>query len=343
MSWAKIGNLKGPPGNVGPPGPVGPPGAASTVPGPPGPPGQTGPPGPSTVSADAGNIAALGSDNFIWVPNVVPIGTVLDFAGATAPPGFVLCDGSSYATTGSMAHLFGVIGYTYGGAGAYFNVPDCRGRGTIGAGQGTGLSNRVLGSVGGEENHVLVTGELASHSHTMANHYHYCAGVDHVHSMQNHYHSCSGVDHLHSMQGHVHGMDHYHNWGAQGSHTHSANEGGTVGPLSGMAQGSYGSVGSYSGLTLAASATPAGNTVYASQTSGSWVNTGGPSTGSTAGSDRSLAFNSGGPSVANTALSDRSLAFNSGGPSNNTSDVTGSDTGHNTMMPFISFNKIIKI
>jgi hypothetical protein len=46
----------------GVPGPPGPPGADSTVPGP------AGPPGPSTVSADANNVASIGTDGFIYVP-----------------------------------------------------------------------------------------------------------------------------------------------------------------------------------------------------------------------------------------------------------------------------------
>jgi microcystin-dependent protein len=55
------------------------------------------------------------------------------------------------------ANLFSAIGTNYGaGDGtSTFNLPDCRGRNTIGAGQGTGLSNRVVASVGGEETHTL--------------------------------------------------------------------------------------------------------------------------------------------------------------------------------------------
>lgn len=49
-----------------------------------------------------------------------------------------------------------------------FNLPDNRGRGSVGAGQGTytGATKRSLSDTGGEETHVLVTGELAAHNHT---------------------------------------------------------------------------------------------------------------------------------------------------------------------------------
>jgi len=56
-------------------------------------------------------------------------GTVLPFAGSTAPAGWLLCDGSA-ASRATYANLFGVIGTTYGvGDGSTtFGLPDLRGR-----------------------------------------------------------------------------------------------------------------------------------------------------------------------------------------------------------------------
>lgn len=48
------------------------------------------------------------------------------YAANTAPSGWLVCDGSGYSTT-TYAALFAVIGYTYGGSGSTFNVPDMRG------------------------------------------------------------------------------------------------------------------------------------------------------------------------------------------------------------------------
>lgn len=56
----------------------------------------------------------------------VPTGTVITTAANVVPTGFYSCDGSSKNTTTDAA-LFAVIGYTYGGTGANFNVPDTRG------------------------------------------------------------------------------------------------------------------------------------------------------------------------------------------------------------------------
>lgn len=50
----------------------------------------------------------------------------------------------------------------------YFNMkmPDTRGRNVLGTGTGTGLTARVIGATGGEENHLLTEAEMPSHSHT---------------------------------------------------------------------------------------------------------------------------------------------------------------------------------
>ncbi len=63
------------------------------------------------------------------VGNVVPIGTILPFAGTTAPTGYHLCDGTPLSRT-TYSDLYAVIGDAFGnGDGSNsFNVPDLRGR-----------------------------------------------------------------------------------------------------------------------------------------------------------------------------------------------------------------------
>ena len=99
---------------------------------------------------------------------LVPVGTILDFAGATAPTGYLVCDGSAVPRT-TYAALFSVIGTTWGtGDGSTtFNIPDFRGRTSIGVGTGTATdaTAHTLGSTGGEEKHTLTVPELAEHAH----------------------------------------------------------------------------------------------------------------------------------------------------------------------------------
>lgn len=98
---------------------------------------------------------------------VLPAGLMMDYAGGTVPTGWLDCDGSSLNTT-TYAALFAAIGYTFGGSGTSFNIPDARGRATIGVGTGSGLTARALGATLGEETHVLTAGEsgLPAHTHT---------------------------------------------------------------------------------------------------------------------------------------------------------------------------------
>lgn len=99
--------------------------------------------------------------------NGVPTGTVIAFAGTTAPPGWTICDGQSRdGNDPRFRGLFEVIGLTYGGSGTSFNVPDMRGRTAIGAGQGPALSNRAIGQKMGAETHTLSAFEMPAHSHT---------------------------------------------------------------------------------------------------------------------------------------------------------------------------------
>ena len=54
--------------------------------------------------------------------STAPIGTVLSFAGQTAPNGYLLCNGASYKVA-NYPDLYAVIGNTYGGDTENFNVP----------------------------------------------------------------------------------------------------------------------------------------------------------------------------------------------------------------------------
>jgi len=98
----------------------------------------------------------------------LPVGSLIDFAGSVAPTGWLLCDGAAVSRT-TYSSLFAVIGVTWGvgDAATTFNVPDLRGRGTIGSGSGSGLTTRTLAQSGGEETHTIAEAELPAHTHFM--------------------------------------------------------------------------------------------------------------------------------------------------------------------------------
>lgn len=93
------------------------------------------------------------------------VGEIRMFAGNFAPQGWAFCDGQLLAVSQNDA-LFSLLGTIYGGDGrTTFGLPDLRGRVPIHAGQGPGLSERRLGSKGGEEKVTLTVNQLPSHSH----------------------------------------------------------------------------------------------------------------------------------------------------------------------------------
>lgn len=89
-----------------------------------------------------------------------PAGSITAYASTTAPAGWILADGTSYATT-TFPNLFAVIGYSYGGSGANFNVPNLKGRNILMA-----STTANVGQTGGESNHTQTVAEMPSHSHT---------------------------------------------------------------------------------------------------------------------------------------------------------------------------------
>lgn len=112
------------------------------------------------------------------IVGTIPAGAVLDYAGSSAPTGYLMCYGQAVSRA-TYADLFTAIGTTHGaGDGSTtFNVPDCRGR--VGVGKddmGGSAANRVttagssidgatLGATGGAQNVTLTTAQIPSHTH----------------------------------------------------------------------------------------------------------------------------------------------------------------------------------
>jgi microcystin-dependent protein len=99
-----------------------------------------------------------------------PTGAITQYAAATPPTGWLLCDGSAVSRT-TYSALFAIISTTYGvGDGATtFNVPDLKGRVAAGVDDSAGriTSNNTLGASGGAEDHTLITAEIPAHTHSL--------------------------------------------------------------------------------------------------------------------------------------------------------------------------------
>ncbi len=119
-------------------------------------------------SGFSGKVSGLGS---------TPVGAVMDYAGTSAPSGWLLCYGQAISRT-TYSALFSAIGTTHGtGDGSTtFNVPDFRGR--VGAGRDdmggaaasrltsalTGIDGTALGNAGGLQTHTLTQAQLPNYN-----------------------------------------------------------------------------------------------------------------------------------------------------------------------------------
>lgn len=87
--------------------------------------------------------------------NAAPVGTVVAYAGATAPAGWLMCDGTSYKKS-----LYPALAAVLGVTGENFTVPDLRGRFLMGA-----SASHPRAQTGGEEAHTLTEAEMPAHAH----------------------------------------------------------------------------------------------------------------------------------------------------------------------------------
>jgi microcystin-dependent protein len=95
------------------------------------------------------------------------VGQIIAVGFNFVPPSWAPCDGRALQISQYQA-LYTLIGTTYGGDGqTTFNVPDLRGRGAVGFGQGSRLSNYVLGQAGGTESVTLTANHWGAHGHSL--------------------------------------------------------------------------------------------------------------------------------------------------------------------------------
>ena len=110
--------------------------------------------------------------NKAYVDGIMPVGTILEYAGTVLPSSqWLWCNGDAYATA-DKPKLSTAIGRTFTGGSipqGSFQVPDKRGRVSVGAGtlDGNVLPDRVLGTKGGKAD-----SELLQHLHSVPEHGH---------------------------------------------------------------------------------------------------------------------------------------------------------------------------
>lgn len=118
---------------------------------------------------DAG-FGAMVDQTIAALDALIPPGFLGATAAATAPTGWLLCDGAAVSRA-TYAALFTAVGTAYGAGNGTttFNVPDYRGRCIVGVDGAAGrlAANDALGNSGGSETVALTTGQLAAHAHVL--------------------------------------------------------------------------------------------------------------------------------------------------------------------------------
>lgn len=285
----------------------------------------------------------------------IPIGTIMQYAGLTAPEGYLLCEGQALSKT-DYAELYSVIGIYFGETETEFYLPDLRER--VPVGRNSAKTGYTLGATGGTATVTLTVEQMPSHTHTQNSHNH--TQNSHSHGLNSHTHSVGAHSHglnshTHSIGAHSHGLNsHTHSIPAlsgtaasAGSHTHVVSK----------RTSTYGSGQQSDWRCITAPASKNGDYTQTSKTESDGghthtVTTTASTTGAASGSTaNSTAFTSGAAS-GSTA---NSTAFNTGAASGNTATAiatnnattatnnnTGGGEAHNNMQPYIVLNYIIK-
>lgn len=260
-----------------------------------------------------------------------PTGTVSMFAGATAPVGYLICDGAAVSRT-TYAALFAIIGTTYGvGNGtSTFNLPNLKGRVPVGRDTAQTEFND-MGETGGAKTHTLTESEMPVHTHAQNPHNHTQNShghtqSSHTHTQQSHNHTQS--PHTHSQYSHNH---------SQNSHTHSQEAHGH--------NLSYGSGGTFNGDRV-----PIGNSTNAVGTDphpiGATISVNNNTTASnqseTASNYSATAVNDSETATNNSVTASNNTTTATNNATTATNQNTGGGQAHNNLQPYLVMNYIIK-
>lgn len=93
------------------------------------------------------------------------MGQIMPWPVSFAPRNWAFCQGQTLQIAQYSA-VYALLGTTYGGDGINtFKLPDLRGRLTVGAGHGAGLTNYILGQSMGTETSAISADNLPAHNH----------------------------------------------------------------------------------------------------------------------------------------------------------------------------------
>jgi len=153
----------------------------------------------NAIIANSIEVTDLNVTNDVYINNSLftPVGSILTYAGVTAPGGWLLCDGREVSRE-SYPRLYAVIGSLYGtpeGSGN-FVLPNLTDRIPMGKSGSTSV-----GQSGGNNSITLSTNQMPSHTHTgtsdLSGSHSHTGTTD---ANGSHTHSINDSGHLHSVE-----------------------------------------------------------------------------------------------------------------------------------------------
>lgn len=126
--------------------------------------------GAPSYAADPVSANQLARKGYVDSVSGGPVGSVIMYAGSTAPSNYLFCRGQAVSRS-TYSALFTIVGTTYGaGDGSTtFNLPNLQTRVVAGL-DATGTPDTAfdaLGETGGAKTHTLTTAEIPSHTHAV--------------------------------------------------------------------------------------------------------------------------------------------------------------------------------
>lgn len=266
--------------------------------------------GKGIVTPDASDAYDLTEDLAVMADSIdsaltlvdTPAGTVSQFAGSSAPGGWLLCRGQEVSRS-TYAVLFSVVGTTFGAGNgsSTFNVPNLMGRVPVGV--STSDNDFLLAKTGGAKTHVLTTAQLPAHSHTAS--------------------TASAGGHTHTVGiGSAGAHTHTGTTDSAGAHRHTPRSSSRLFSIADTVSVARLTTGTGSYASVSASSSGVG---ASEDTSSDGIHAHGFTTGSAGAHTHSTTVNTAGAHTHTVTV-----------------DNTGSGAAHNIMQPFIALNYIIK-
>lgn len=181
----------------------------------------------TTNTFPSGTSAQVASETGGWTLNgdgttsgIIPVGLISPYAGATAPAGWLLCDGSIVATAtySALSAVCGTFYNTGGEAAGTFRLPNLQQRFPLGKTSAVGVTGSTLGETGGQLDASISLGHGHNDTISLNISGNVTSGGGHTHSIGAANTSMNNVDHSHgaaafagqsgSVAGaHIHGVD----------------------------------------------------------------------------------------------------------------------------------------